>query len=392
MERTCPFHPPAAYSEIQDGDAPVKVRLTRSGRIAWLITSHDQVRQVLAHPGVSSDRTAPNFPLAVNLDPEEIKNMPKPALIGLDPPEHSVQRRQVITEFTVRRTKDLRPRIQQIVDDAIDDLLAAGKGADLVEHVSLPVPSMVICELLGVPYADHDYFQERTRALLSRDSTIEQGRRALNELGDYFVELLTAKEKNTPDDMLGRLITAGRADGTYDRDELAALARLLLIAGHETTANMISLGTVALLENPEQLAKLKADSGLLPTTVEELLRVFAIADVATSRTALVDMEVGGVLIKAGDGIIASGLAASHDPGVFPEPHAIDVTRSARAHVAFGYGVHQCLGQNLARAELEIAYETLFRRVPGLTLAVPAENLPYKNDAFIYGIHEVPVTW
>jgi len=397
-QRSCPFHPPEEYAEHRQSDAPVRVSLL-SGRIAWLVTVHDQVRQVLASPDVSSDRGHDNFPARFPQNNEEIKQrfrQFRPSLIGVDPPFHTKLRRSVITEFTVRRTKELRPRIQEIVDASIDDLLEAGKdGApvDLVEKVSLPVPSMVICELLGVPYADHDFFQDRTSRLISMNRSPEEGIQAFQDLGDYFVDLVGRKEKAPTDDLIGRLITSGRENGDYDAEELVGLSQLLLIAGHETTANMISLGTVALLDDPEQLRSLREDPDtLMPTAVEELLRFFTIADSVTSRTATADMEVGGVTIRAGEGIIASGLAANRDPNAYSDPDTLDITRNARNHVAFGYGVHQCLGQNLARMELDIVYRTLFDRVPTLTLAVEAESLPYKHEALVFGIREVPVTW
>ncbi|HEY1177590.1 MAG TPA: cytochrome P450 [Phytomonospora sp.] len=370
-----------------------------SGRVAWLVTAHDQVRQLLASPDVSSDRGREGFPIRFpQPDPEITAKFRefRPSLIGVDPPFHTKLRRSVITEFTVRRTKELRPRVQQIVDAAIDDLLAAGEDGtpvDLVTKVSLPVPSMVICELLGVPYADHDFFQDRTATLISFKRAPEDGLKAFTELGEYFRDLVARKEKAPTDDLIGRLITAGRENGDHDAEELVGLSQLLLIAGHETTANMISLGTVALLEDPEQLRALREDpETLMPKAVEELLRFFTIADSVTARTATADIEVGGVTIREGEGFIASGLAANRDPRAYPDPDSLDITRNARNHVAFGYGVHQCLGQNLARLELDIVYRTLFDRVPGLTLAVPAESLSYKDEALVYGINEVPVTW
>jgi cytochrome P450 len=171
-----------------------------------------------------------------------------------------------------------------------------------------------------------------------------------------------------------------------------SLAFLLLTAGHETTANMISLGVVGLLSHPEQLALVKADPGKTPMAVEELLRYFAIADGVTSRLATEDVQIGGVSIKAGEGVIVSSLSANWDPAVFKNPAELDVERGTRHHLTFGFGPHQCLGQNLARMELQIVFDTLFRRIPTLRLAVPVEDLPFKTDAVIYGAHELPVTW
>jgi cytochrome P450 len=299
----------------------------------------------------------------------------------------------LISEFSVRRIAALRPRIQQIVDDCIDDLLNAPQPADLVEHLSLAVPSLVICELLGVPYEQRHGFHEWTRKLISRTTSAAERIEAADALNDFLDGLVTAKENGEPtDDVIGRLIARNRENPVMTHDEIVGTAILLLIAGHETTANMISLGTVALLTNPEQRAQVTADSSLLPTAIEEMLRYFSIVESATARVATEDIEIGGVTIRKDEGVIVSGLAADWDESVFDRPDQLDFHRGARHHVAFGYGVHQCLGQNLARVELEIVFETLFRKAPNLRLAVPADDLPYKDDASIYGIYSVPVNF
>nr|WP_229784306.1 cytochrome P450 [Pilimelia anulata] len=389
MARGCPFSPPAEYGRLRAEEPVARVNLP-NGEWAWAVSRHEDVRTVLADPRFSSDRTNPRFPMLVAGDRLDI-DAPRP-LISMDPPEHGPARRAVLGEFTVRRMQALEPRIQQIVDEAIDALLAGPRPADLVRMVSLPVPSLVICELLGVPYADHEFFQQRTGRLINRNSTPDERRTAFEDLQRYLDDLVAAKEADPGDDLLGRQVRKRRADGTYDRPELVSLAFLLLVAGHETTANMISLGAVMLLRHPDQRDLLRADPARTEGAVEELLRYFTIADLATSRVAVADVEVGGVLIRAGEGVLALGQAADRDPDVFPDPDRFDVTRAARHHVAFGYGPHQCLGQNLARMELRITVDTLLRRVPGLRLAVPAEELPFKDDSFVYGLHELPVTW
>ncbi|MEV4090534.1 cytochrome P450, partial [Nonomuraea fuscirosea] len=301
-------------------------------------------------------------------------------------------RRPVMGEFTVRRLAALRPRIQAIVDHFVDDLLAADRRpVDLVRALSLPVPSLVICELLGVPYADHDFFQSRASMMVSR-SSLEDRRRAFADLRAYLDDLVTRKESAPGDDLLGRQIARQRREGAVDHGGLVSLAFLLLTAGHETTANMISLGVVGLLSHPEQLAVIRNDSDRTPLAVEELLRYFAVADGVTTRVATEDVRIGGVSIKAGEGVVVSTLSANWDPAAFTEPGELDVERGARHHLTFGFGPHQCLGQNLARMELRIVFDTLFRRVPALRLAVPAGDLPYKADAVVYGVHELPVTW
>jgi cytochrome P450 len=388
--RTCPFSPPAEYQQLRER-APLSRVLLPTGAMAWALTRHEDVRAMLTDPRFSSNRGHPGFPAMLEGQQKFANSFPL-SLISMDPPEHGPARRAVVGEFTVKRLAALRPWIQQIVDERLDAMLAGPRPTDLVRALSLPVPSLVICELLGVPYADHDFFQARSSTLLRRTGSLEERRRARDELRSYLDDLVTAKENDPSDDLLGRQVRRQRETGTVDHGELVSLAFLLLIAGHETTANMISLGTLALLEHPEHVAAIRQDPSKTPGAVEELLRCFTIADVAPSRVATADVEIGGVLVRAGEGVLALSNSANHDPEVFDDPDALDIERGARHHVAFGFGAHQCLGQNLARMELQIVFDTLFRRIPGLQLAAPIDELPFKDDASIYGLYELPVTW
>jgi cytochrome P450 len=256
------------------------------------------------------------------------------------------------------------------------------------------VPSLVICELLGVPYAERDFFQGRSRVMVAQTSSEADRGRATMEMYGYFDKLVSAKQADPGDDLLGRLIVRdGESPGgrVFDHRLLVGLATLLLIAGHETTSNVISLGTLALLRHPDQLAKLTADPSLVSGTVEELLRFLSIVE-AGFRVATDDIEVGGTVIRAGDALVTVAGSANRDGAAFEHADELDVTRSARHHVSFGYGIHQCLGQNLARTELEVVFRTLFRRMPGLRIAVPVEEVPFKDDSTIYGVNGLPVTW
>ncbi|GAA4509328.1 cytochrome P450 [Nonomuraea ferruginea] len=392
VERGCPFAPPAAYERLRERAPISRVRLTSGGE-AWWVSGHEEGRAVLADPRFSCDKRKDGFPL-FTLDAATLRQLRSqpPLMLGMDGAEHAAARRPVIGEFTVRRLAMLRPRIQDIVDRFIDDLLATDQQpVDLVQALSLPVPSLVICELLGVPYSDHDFFQSRTTMMVSRTS-LEDRQRAFAELRAYIDDLVTRKESEPGDDLFSRQIARQRRQGALDHAGLVSLAFLLLTAGHETTANMISLGVVALLTHPQQLALITANPDKTPMAVEELLRYFTIADGVTSRVATEDVEIGGARIKAGEGVIVSALSANWDPAAFKDPAELDVERGARHHLAFGFGPHQCLGQNLARMELQIVFDTLFRRVPTLRLATPAEHLPFKSDAVVYGVHELPVTW
>ncbi|MFK0296828.1 cytochrome P450 [Streptomyces sp. NPDC090442] len=372
-----PF-PPPEYAEYRAGGCPVRSELP-SGPV-WLVTRHEDVRAVLTDPRISADPSKPGFPKAARTGGAPSQHEVPGWFVALDPPEHGRFRKTLIPEFTVRKVRELRPVIQQIVDERIDAMLAAGTSADLVESFALPVPSLVISSLLGVPKADRDFFEDRTRVLVRLSSTDEQRDEATRALLRYLGRLIQIKQRRPGDDLISRLIAAG----TLSRQELSGVSMLLLIAGHETTANNIGLGVVQLLSNPQWVGD--------DRIVEELLRYYSVADLVAFRVAVEDVEVGGHLIRAGEGIVPLIAAANHDDAVFAAPDRFDPERSARSHVAFGYGVHQCLGQNLVRVEMEIAYKTLFARIPSLTLAVPVSELPLKYDGVLFGLHELPVTW
>ncbi|MFE0027225.1 cytochrome P450 [Amycolatopsis sp. NPDC059021] len=395
LPRTCPFSPPPEYRRMRDEGRVARVDLP-SGQRAWVLTRLEDVRAMLTDPRFSSDRFNPGFPLTVERiqqTEEEARKSPfKVSLINMDAPEHGRARREVVGEFTVKRMRALQPRIQQIVDEHIDAILAGPKPADLVQALSLPVPSLVICELLGVPYEDHEFFQQRSSRLLNRATDAHERQQAADELRKFLDELVTAKEAAPGDDLLGRQILKQRETGEVDHLGLVGMAFLLLVAGHETTANMISLGTLTLLENPDQLATIKADPGKTLDAVEELLRYFTIAEFATSRVTTEDVEIAGVVIPKGEGVIGLSNSANRDESAFENPDTLDIERGARHHVAFGFGAHQCLGQNLARMELQIVFDTLFRRIPTLKLATSVDDLPFKNDSQIYGLYELPLTW
>ncbi|HEY3470352.1 MAG TPA: cytochrome P450 [Amycolatopsis sp.] len=392
LVRSCPFSPPPAYEELREAGPVQRVRL-QSGQEAWAITRLEDVRQMLTDPRFSSDRFNPGFPVLLKSGRPQRRSNFTASLINMDPPEHGPARREVVGEFTVKRMKALQPRIQQIVDEHVDTILAGPKPADLVSALSLPVPSLVICELLGVPYQDHDFFQARSSTLLNREVDQQTRMQAVDELQEYLDRLVTTKEADPTDDLLGRQIVKQREEhGDVDHNSLVSLAFLLLIAGHETTANMISLGTVALLETPDQLELIKNDPGKTLDAVEELLRYFTIAEFATSRVATEDVEIGGQLIRAGEGVLGLSYSGNRDEAAFEDADKLDLERGARHHVAFGFGPHQCLGQNLARMELQIVFDTLFRRIPELKLAAPVDQLPFKHDSSIFGLYCLPVTW
>jgi cytochrome P450 len=384
MTRGCPYSPPAEHARLQREERVARVTLP-DGSEAWALSHHEDIRSMLTDTRFSSDRRLKGFPFISQDQQQQAQGTPP--MIGLDPPEHTEARRAVVGEFTVKKMNALRPRIQEIVDEHLDVLLAGPPTADLVSALALPVPSLVICELLGVPYTDHDFFQVRSGKLLRRDLPFEERRVAAEDIREYLTTLVDSKAADPGDDLISRQLAKGG-----DREDLIGLSFLLLIAGHETTANMISLGVMTLLEHPETLAAMKADPGLTPRAVEELLRYFTIAELFTSRLAIQDVEIGGTLIRAGEPVISLANVADRDPAAFPDGDTLDIERGARHHLAFGFGFHQCLGQHLARLELQIVFDSLFARIPGLKLATPVDKLPFKDDALIYGVYCLPVTW
>ncbi|MET8507507.1 cytochrome P450 [Streptomyces sp. NPDC004787] len=388
QDRTCPYHPPTAYDPLRE-ERPLSRVTLWDGREVWFVSGHQAARALLADQRLSTDSTRPDFPIPVERA-AAVRRRRRAALLGWDDPEHNTQRRMLIPSFTVRRIEAMRPRIQATVDRLVDAMEEAGPPAELVGAFALPVPSIVICDLLGVPYEDHDFFEEQSRRLL-RGPTSADTEDALAKLEDYLGELVDGKVRRPGEGVLDDLVARQLQDGAPDRAELIQLATILLVAGHETTANMISLGTFTLLRHPERLAELRADPGLLPGAVEELLRFLSIAD-GMLRVAREDIEVEGTVIRAGEGVVFATSLINRDTAAYADPDVLDWDRSARHHLAFGYGIHQCLGQNLARAELEIALGTLLRRLPGLRLAAPAEEIPFKPGDTIQGMLELPVTW
>ncbi|MFJ4667657.1 cytochrome P450 [Kitasatospora purpeofusca] len=382
----CPFGPPPAYPEAA-ATGPVTRAKLPDGDLCWLVTGFAEVRTVLSDRRFSADIRHPAFPLLVAGARELITD--NPDFLRLDDPEHARQRRMLTGEFLVKRVEELRPEIQRIVDEALDRMTAGRTTADLVTDFALPVPSLVICLLLGVPYEDHDRFQSLSRTMLSRESTVEQLREAQEGVLEYLRDLTTRKRAQPEDDVLSRL--AARDD--LSAEDAAAMGVLLLVAGHETTANMIALSTALLLDHPEQIPGL-ADPATLPGAVEELLRLLTIVHTGLPRVALEDVELGGVTVRAGEGVMAMLSTANRDEAVFGgaghrATDELDLHRDARRQLAFGFGVHQCLGQPLARAELQIALETLFRRLPELR---PAGEREFRTESFIYGMRSLPVTW
>jgi cytochrome P450 len=390
MVRSCPLDPPPALRELRKVQPIAKVKLW-TGQEAWVVTRYDDVRALLSDPRVSADNSRPNYPGASPGMTEVRKKYP--SFISMDAPEHPFFRRMLTGEFTLKRIEAMRPRIQSIVDERIDEMLAKGPPADLVEGLTLALPITMICDLLGVPYADQPFFHEKANLIADAKTPPAVSAEAIRELcDDYIGSLIRKKDAEPGEDLLSRLIVNQLRPGHVTKQQLIGIARLLLVAGHETSANTMSLGMLALLEHPDQKQALLEDPSLLNGAVEEILRYVDATHAGRRRTALEDIGIGGVLIRAGDGIICHNPAANRDSAAFEDADRFDIRRDARHHVAFGYGVHQCLGQPLARAELQIVFSTLMRRMPTMRLAAPVSELKFKEDNFVYGVEHLPIAW
>jgi cytochrome P450 len=390
-EAGCPFDPPRPLREAA-GQHPVsRVRIWNDST-PWIITGHAEQRALLLDPRVSVNDRLPGFP-HWHAGMERIATQRAESVFNTDPPEHTRFRRMMTAPFTVKRVTAMRAVVQEITDDLIDQMLAGPRPADLVEAIALPLPTRMICTIMGVPWEDHATFSAQAAVGMKKDVDAQAQIATFRWQHDYFVDLVRARAAEPRDDVvsdLARRVT----DGEIAAEEAAAMGVGLFVAGHETSANMIALATLALLEHPDQLTILREsdDPQVVTRAVEELLRYLGIIHMAQRRIAKEDIEIGGQTIKAGEGILIELASANRDPRVFPEPQVLDLHRSASAHHAFGWGPHQCIGQQLARVELQVVYGTLFRRIPTLSLATTIDQIEFKHDGLAYGVYHLPVTW
>ncbi|WP_424185441.1 cytochrome P450 [Actinokineospora sp. G85] len=389
----CPFDPPALLGQYRAKAAVHRLGLT-NGDTGWLVTGHEEARQALSDPRLSSDRL--RNPLVVKLPPDLRDQLMRDDavagnFIAMDAPDHTRYRRLLARQFTLRRTRGLEPRIREIVTERLDAMLAGGTSADLVRDFALAVPSLVICELLGVAYDDREEFQARTDKLLDLRVSFEEQLAVLDELRRFILEQVRLKRATPSDDMLSDLIHSESEPPLTD-DEVVGIANLLLVGGHETTSNMLALGTFALLEHPEQLVALRDRPELIDGAVEEMLRYLSIVHHGLLRTATEDVELAGAVIPAESLVIVSLSVANRDPRHYDRPAEFDVTRPRQGNLSFGHGVHQCIGQQLARLEMTVGFTELLRRLPGLRLAVPAGEVPLRDKMAVYGVHSLPVRW
>jgi cytochrome P450 len=392
-----PFPPsPVPYSpgpEIRElmAKCPVnKVRLPDDST-AWLVTGFAETREVMV-----DQRYSRALVFAPGRRVYGVEVTLADAMVAMDPPEHTRLRKLVAGAFTEKRIQALRPRVARIVDDLIDTMLAGPRPVDLAHSFSLMVPASVICLLLGVPIADVDLFHEWSNLIFADWSRpADEITAAYAAMSRYMSELITQKRKAPEDDLISVLIDARDSGDKLTEDELVQFCIALLAAGHETTANSINMSFVALCQHPDELARLTADPGLIPTAVEELLRYVITTGsgfVPLARVTREEVCLGGVTIPAGETVLPSFNVANRDPAAFDDPDRLDVGRAPRPHLGFGAGAHHCVGAQLARMELQEALHGLLTRLPGLRITVPMSELEFREGQAIASMRELPVTW
>jgi cytochrome P450 len=375
------------YARLRADEPLIRVRLPY-GEDAWLATRYQDVRTVLGDP---------RFSRAAAVGRDEPRSRPEPSgsgMLSMDPPEHTRLRKLVAKAFTMRRVEALRPRVQQIADGLLDRMVEHGPPADLVEEFALPLPVTVICELLGVPYEDRNDFRRWSDAVLSTTAlTREQVQEYLDNLHEYMAGLVAKRRVDPTEDLLGALVRARDEEDRLTEDELVRLGVGILVAGHETTASQIPNFVYVLLTRSGEWQRLRTEPELVPRAVEELLRYIPLGAAAGfPRYATEDVELGGVLVRAGEPVLAVVASANRDERVFADPDTLDLAREANPHVGFGHGVHHCLGAPLARMELQVALDSLLRCMPELRLAAPEPELRWKTGMLVRGLESFPVSW
>lgn len=387
--------PYAVYRALRQ-DAPV---YWNPGMHVWMLTRYDDVLAVLRdHARFSSDRLRANNPFVAQLEQARLSSGPlgtSPTMLSLDPPAHTRMRGLVNKAFTPRQVERIRPHIQELADELLDALPEPGK-MDIVADFAVPLPVIVIAEMLGVPATDREQFKAWSTDIASSlgapfqpPAVLERGIQSSNALADYFRGQIVLRRDDPRDDLLSAMIAAEEQGDLLTEDELIATCILLLLAGNETTTNLIGSGMLALLQHPAQYQRLQSDPAMVPSAVEEMLRWEPPAQL-TTRIVAEPLELRGHSMEPGQVVIAALAAANRDPDQFPEPETFDIGRHPNRHLAFGQGIHYCLGAPLAIAEARIAFETLARRVSD---PAPAFEAPDWGASFILrGLNSLPITY
>jgi cytochrome P450 len=387
--RTCPFDPPELMAELRKREPVSKVTLW-DGREAWLITRYDDAYAVLRDRRTSGDSAHPNFP---SLSPGRPMPMVKRSFSRMDGRQHATLRKMVTPEFSANQVDRMRPHIQQVVDRQIAHLLATERPADLISEFAQPISITVLSDVIGIPRDDMTFYLKQAETIVSRIEGSTHTGTARVEMNVGLDALVTEQEREPGDNLIGRLVVNELRRGTISHDELIQMINLIIVAGYENPANMIGVGALSMIMDPAWFDTVSTQPERLPDLVEELLRYHTVASHdGAPRVAAEDMTVGDVTIRAGEAMIVYIASANRDEEVFPNASELDPSRDARRHLAFGQGVHMCIGRWLGRAQIQIALSTLGTRIPTLCLAVPVEELPFREDMHSYGVHKLPVTW
>jgi cytochrome P450 len=377
------FQDPNSVHARLRAERPVTAVVMPGGTPAWLVTGYAEARAALTDPRLR--KSMPGW----RPDPESIYAALDGHMLNSDPPDHERLRRLVNKAFTARRVEELRPRVTSIAAALLDDM-STRREVDLLASFAFPLPITVICELLGVPVADRDDFRAWSATIVSNTVRPEVFMADATAMVRYIRALLAAKRREPADDLLSALVMARDEGDRLRENELISMVFLLLVAGHETTVNLIASGTLALLLNPGELARMRADPALLGGAVEELLRYVNPVNHATYRFAAEPVEIGGARIGPGEPVLVVLSSANRDPARYAEPDRLDLGRDSSGHLAFGHGIHYCLGAPLARMEAEIAFAGLLERFGSMTLAVPADSLRWRPSTLIHGLEALPV--
>ena len=387
-QRSCPFDPPPEYAALREQCpvAPLRLTVGPGAGAGWLVTRLADARAVLADRRFSHRNELIGLPIAPPFAMETYAPPPAApgAFIKMDPPEHSRYRKLLARHFTMRAIAGHTAMITRITHECLDTMARSGRPVDLVATFAEPLPVRVMCELLGVP-------EDMRKPLGAHLAVLSRRSYLVRELIDACTVIAETLQKLVGGPLTGVLGELAR-DGELSDEELVNLAWALLGGGFDTTTNMLALGTFALLAEPAQLGVLRAGPELLDNAVEELLRYLTISHLGASRAALEDVDLHGTTIRAGDTVVVALPAANRDPAQFADPDRLDITANVQGHVAFGHGVHQCLGQHLARAVLRVGYRALFERFPSLRLETPVRQVPMRTDMLHYGVHELLVSW
>jgi len=377
------FQDPYSVHARLQAERPVSAVIMPGGMPAWLVTGYAEARAALADPRLRKS------PPGWHPDPDSVYAALDMHMLNSDPPDHERLRRLVNKAFTTRRVEELRPRITSITAGLLDDM-STQRDVDLLASFAFPLPITVICELLGVPVADRDDFRAWSATIVSNTVTPEVFMADATAMVRYITALLADKRREPADDLLSALVLARDEGDRLRENELVSMVFLLLVAGHETTVNLIASGMLALVLNPGEFGRLRADPSLVGGAVEELLRYVNPVNHATYRFASEPVEIGGARIGLGEPVVVALSAANRDPARFAGPDRLDLGRDSSGHLAFGHGIHYCLGAPLARLEAEIAFGGLLERFGSMALAVPADELRWRPSTLIHGLESLPV--